>query len=317
MPVPNLFIVGAPKCGTTALAHYISEHPGAFICDPKEPFYFCDDFPKLKRAHFLDDDAAYLALFDAADPGRHAVIGEGSTNYLRSATAIENALRMAPDAKFIAMLRNPVEVVHAFHMELRFSRNEDEADFETAWRLQEARARGERIPEANQAELFLQYRDMAMFAAQIERFFALVPEDRRLVLLQEDLNADCGAVYRRALEFLGLPDDGRTEFPRVNAAHAHRSEFIARLILTPPGPLKAPVEALRGALRRNRIPFIETLKRKLRKNATRETMSPAFRAELEDVYRADVARTGALIGRDLSHWLPPATGATPFAATSG
>ncbi|MEE3098963.1 MAG: hypothetical protein VX463_04250, partial [Pseudomonadota bacterium] len=206
-------------------------------------------------------------------------------------------------------LRNPVEVVHAFHMELHFSRNEDEADFETAWRLQEARARGERIPEACQAPLWLQYRDMAMFSPQVERFFALVPEAQRLVLLQEDLNADCGGVYRRALAFLGLPDDGRTEFPRVNAAHAHRSEFIARLILTPPGPLKAPVEALRGALRRNRIPLIETLKHKLRKDATREAMRPEFRAELEDVFRDDVARTGALIGRDLSHWLPALAGA--------
>ena len=304
MPVPNLFIIGAPKCGTTALAHYISEHPEAFICDPKEPFYFCDDFPRLRQAQGLTDDAAYLALFDGADPARHKAIGEGSTNYLRSETAVANALRMNADAKFIAMLRNPVEVVHAFHMELHFSRNEDEADFETAWRLQDARARGERIPESAQAELWLQYREMAMFSRQIERFFALVPEDQRLVLLQEDLNADCGAVYRQALAFLGLPDDGRTEFPRVNAAHAHRSEFLAKLILTPPGPLKAPVEALRGVLRRNRIPLVETLKRKLRKDATREAMSPAFRAELEDLYREDVARTGALLGRDLSHWLP-------------
>ncbi|MGM0584157.1 MAG: hypothetical protein ACQEUZ_05865, partial [Pseudomonadota bacterium] len=197
----------------------------------------------------------------------------------------------------------PVEMVHAWHMELIFSRNEDERDFEAAWRLQDARARGERIPGTCRAPQFLQYREMASYAPQLERFFARVPAERRLVLLQEDLRADPRGVYERALDFLELPQDGRDAFPRVNASRVHRFEWLADLVLTPPGPLRGPMWRLRGALRRSRPPAVEALKRYLRKPRSREPMRTGFRAELREVFADDVRRTAALIGRDLDAWL--------------
>lgn len=300
--IPNLFIIGAPKTGTTALVHYLSEHPAVFFTNPKEPFYLSSDFPHLREQHFLKNDADYLRLFARADPARHKVAGEGSTNYLRSQTAVPNALKLNPDSRFIAMLRNPVQVAHAFHMEQLFARYENVEDFEAAWRLQESRLRGENIPAECRAPEFLQYRAVAAFAEQIERFMETVPEAQRLILLQDDLKDDAAGTYRKCLAFLDLPDDGRTEFPVLNSSHKHRSELVAKLVLSPPKALAGPVFWLRGLLRRTKPPMIEALKKRMRVESKRAPMSPDFTAELYEVFHDDVTRLESLIGRDLSSW---------------
>jgi len=196
---PSLFISGAPKSGTSALAAYLSKHPEVFFCQPKEPFYWSSDYPRLRRNLKLETLDDYLHLFaDSTD--QHRVTGEGSTNYLRSSCAIQNILEFNPKAKLIAMLRNPVEVVHAYHAENLFAYWEDEPDFETAWRLQDARLCQRHIPQGCLAEQLLQYRDIASYAGQIERFFALVPAEQRKVIIFDDFKADTRSVFNQTLE---------------------------------------------------------------------------------------------------------------------
>lgn len=300
--IPNLFIIGAPKCGTTALSQFLSEHPNVFFSDPKEPFFLCEDYPHLKEQHFLESESDYLALFDGAIPGQHTVIAEGSTNYLRSERAVQNAIDLNPEAKFIVLLRNPVDVAHGFHMEQLFARNEDVKDFEAAWNLQETRARGNQVPDACRAPEFLQYRAVAMFADQVRRFYDIVPEAQRLTLLQEDMRRDTKAVYERTLAFLSLPPDGREVFQTVNSSHNHRFEWLGDLVLSPPKLLQPAVWHVRGYLRRRKPPAIEWLKKNLRVRSERPKLSPEFRRQLEDEFKSDIAELEMLIGRDLSHW---------------
>lgn len=299
---PNLFIIGAPKCGTSALAHYLSEHPNVFLSNPKEPFFLCDDYPHLRKQHFLETVDDYLTLFSEARPETHEVVGEASTNYLRSRVAVEKALAMSPNAKFIVMLRNPVDVVHAFHMEQVFARNEDVRDFETAWRLQEQRAAGKQIPPACRAPEFLQYRDIAMFSDQIERFFALVPERQRIILLQEDMKADTKSVYDDVIAFLGLQSDDREAFEAVNSSHAHRYEWLADFVLSPPGWLQPTMWQVRGFLRRHSLSGVAALKRQLRIRSERTPLAAEFRQELAEEFAEDVTSLEGLLERDLSAW---------------
>lgn len=303
--VPNLFVIGAPKCGTSALCVYLADRPDVFMTDPKEPFFLCFDYPHLKAQHFLTDQDSYLKLYEEADPAVHAIIAEGSTNYLRSQVAVAEALKLNPDAKFVAMLRNPIDVAHAFHMEQLFARNEDVEDFETAWNLQETRAQGQKIPEACRAPEFLQYRAIAMMGEQLSRFHAQVPEENRLVLFQEDMRASTRDIYVRTLEFLGLPDDGRTDFASVNSSHQHRYEWVANLVLSPPRPLQGPMWAMRGWLRRNKPAPVEKIKKYLRVKGERSPISPELRARMAADFAPDVALIEQLTGRDLSHWLAP------------
>ncbi|MDF2235897.1 hypothetical protein P2H44_25380 [Albimonas sp. CAU 1670] len=309
---PNLFIIGAPKCGTTAVAQWLADREDVFFSNPKEPFFLCDDFPNMAgEITLVDTPEKYLRLFAGADPAKHKVIAEGSTAYLRSTRAVARALELNPEARFIVMLRDPVEVAQAFHMEQLFARNEDQEDFETAWRLQDERAQGRSLSPHAKAPEFLQYHDTAAFGPQLDRLVALVPEERRLVVLQQDLRDDARALWLKVQAFLGLEDDGRTEFPKVNASRKHRVQWLADLWLDPPRPLRPGVLAVRRMLNEHRPPAIEALKKALRKPHDRPTLSPAFEAELRALFAPDVARVEAVLGRPTG-WPRPEVPAAPL-----
>ncbi|WP_181705513.1 sulfotransferase family protein [Chthonobacter rhizosphaerae] len=302
---PDTFIIGAPKTGTSALAHYLAAHENVFFCVPKEPFYWCSDFPRLKHEMSLRDLDDYLALFRKADPARHTVVAEGSTRYLRSTVAVANILAFNPAAKFIAMLRNPVDLAPAYHMEQRYSLHEDIVSFEDAWRAQEARARGDRIPKACREPAFLQYGEVASLGAQVARLRRLAPADQVRIIVFDDFKSDPGRVYRETLAFLGLPDDGRTRFETVNSAHGHRYEWLAKAVLTPPAILERPVLRLRRHLWENRYPPVEWIKKRLNQRKDREPISPGLKAEMMAYFRADVELLSNELGRDLTHWVRP------------
>jgi hypothetical protein len=110
---PNFFIIGAPKSGTTSLYEYLEGHPDVFMSPVKEPFYFSPDVSTGARQRYLyaPDHAAYLELFASA--AAEARIGEASTTYMVSHEAPELIGAFAPDALLIAMVRNPVDMVHS------------------------------------------------------------------------------------------------------------------------------------------------------------------------------------------------------------
>jgi hypothetical protein len=305
---PNLFVVGAPKCGTSALTAYLAQHPQVFICDPKEPFFWSSDYPSLRRRHRMNSLKNYLTLFaDATD--KHLFVGEGSTNYLRSSKAIPQILDFNPQARFIVMLRNPIEVVHAFHAEVLFSFIENVEDFEAAWRLQEARQRGESIPRGCEAPQFLQYGNVARYSPQIERFFSLVPPSQRHVIIFDDFAADTAQVFLQTQRFLGIEPLAKDSFERVNAAHDHRSRLVAKLVLDPPKLLRPIVNGLRQLARRQKGGWMDKAKQWMRRPQQRTTLNPKFRRELAEFFAEDVRRLSQLLDRDLTHWvkedLPP------------
>lgn len=303
---PNTFIIGAPKCGTSAMAAYLSEHPHVYLCAPKEPFYFSSDYPQLQTLHDVTNLDRYLELFKSAT-SQHSIICEGSTNYLASKVAVKNVLAMDSDAKFLVMLRNPVDVVHAFHSELLFSYIENEPNFEKAWGLQQQRAKGECLPADCIAPKFLQYRDVASYAGQLKRFFDLVPEKNRKVIIFDDFAQDNAALYAETLAFLDLPTFEMDSFERVNASHDHRFPGFSKLILDPPTPLKPIVDSLRFTARKFKGGWVDQAKHMLRKPTKRQPLSPAFRQRLCEEFKQEIIQTSALLNRDLTHWTDPNT----------
>ena len=159
MIFPNFYIVGAPKCGTTAIATYLGEHPCIFMSNPKEPFYLCSDFSGLRQYTRVRTISEYNALFSGRRK-EHIVVGEGSTEYLRSAVAIPAILDYNPSAKFLVLLRNPVELVHAFHQTQVFTMSEDISSFEDAWRMQNLRSERRNIPLTCIYPCLLKYREV-------------------------------------------------------------------------------------------------------------------------------------------------------------
>lgn len=288
---PNFFIPGAPKCGTTALAQWLAAHPDIFFSPRKEPHYFNRDGMPATRTL-----ADYEALFARAG-ARHKAVGEGSTHYLYSPTAVPRILEYAPDARFIVCLRNPVDMAPALHRECLRQGWETERSFETAWRLQARRRAGQRLPGTVRRDPErLQYGRYCRLGEQLERLYDRVDAGRVLPVLLEDLRGQPVREYRRALAFLGVPDDGRTRFPAVNTARAVRSVALARLTRR--------VSLARNALGLRGDWGVAGWMRRLNSGPPEAApLAPALRAELRDWFADDIERLAALLGRDLAHWL--------------
>lgn len=294
---PSFFIVGAPKCGTTALYSYLREHPDIFLPDLKEPHYFSTDLPGLR---VTTDMNAYCALF--RDVPRGKMIGDASASYLHSRDAIAAILAVVPKARMVVMLRDPVEMAAALHAELLFNLTENIEDFHKAWNLQDTRARGTHLPRHCREPQMLRYRRVCALGDHLERLQHQVPEEQRLVLLLDDLREKPGAVYRRVLAFLGLPDDGRENFPRENPNKAVRSRYAAALHGSLPkrlGPLYRPAKAIGNALGIRLSTFIARHNVEAR---PRSPLDPVLRNKLAAEFAPQVATLSRLLGRDLSHW---------------
>ena len=296
---PNFFILGAPKCGTTALSEYLRQHERVFVSTPKEPHYFCEDFDYY-YAPGQRTEEHYLRLF--ADASDEPAVGEASVWYLYSRTAARNIMEFDPAARVIVMVRNPVELVPSLHSQLRYMLDEVEPDPAVAWELQAARREGVGLPSTVRVPEFLQYGEAARLGAQVRRVLEVVPRDQLKVLVFDDLRADTGAVYRDTLAFLGVPDDGRTEFPRVNENKVHQSAAVARFTQRPPSALVSVARGVKRVARVERLGVLDRVRRSNRQVTRREEISPEFAQTLRDHFRDDVAELGELIGRDLSAW---------------
>ena len=304
--LPDFFVAGAPKCGTTALSEYLREHPRVFMCQPKEPFYYAADLPSLQYVKTL---ATYRELFANAPPDALAC-GEATAMYLFSDVALEAIRDQTPDARIVIMLRNPVDLVHAFHGQLLYAGTETERSFERAWALQAERQAGKHLPDGCREPRLLQYREVARLGAQVTRLLETFPRDQVQLILFDDFAADPGGVYRAALEFLGVADDGRVEFPPVNQARVPRVEWLARLSRRPPPFVSTAVRKLKHRVGWTGKGLLDPLRQANSRNERRAPLEPRVRRELAQEFREDRETLARLIDRNLDHWATDA-GAPP------
>jgi hypothetical protein len=297
---PNFFIVGAPKCGTTALYEYLRPHPNIFMPSLKEPHFFARDLGTYPRIKTLQE---YTEIF-AESTDKHLSVGEASVYYLRSSVAIPNIREFNPDARIIAMFRNPVEMVYSLHSQLLYVSEETERDFETAWRLQERRSRGLDLPPAIRSPLLVQYAQIGQFGTQAQRALSLFPREQVKLILYDDFTASPQRVYDEVIDFLGIPHDGRAAFPRINENKRARVAWLKAFYRKPPAVLRDAIRSLKQAVGEERISAAK--KKMVALNTVREQrspLSPEFRAELVAVFRDEVALLSRLVNRDLSHWV--------------
>jgi hypothetical protein len=297
---PNFFLVGGPKCGTTALSSYLRDHPHIFFSEPKEPEFFGRDLPKHDGQGWRMELEAYLSLFSGVNES-HQAVGEGSVMYMYSHTAIPAIRAFAPQARLLTILRNPIELAYSFHNHLCFVFIEDQLDFETAWNLQEVRKAGKCIPKGSLKPQYLQYADVANQGHQLARLLDIFPRDQVFIGLYDDFRADPRGFYLRVLEFLEVPDDQRQTFPHENVKLHHRSRAFSRLRRRLPKPLQS---ALRNTLSHlSTMPFCHRLGSFNTVRRERASLSHDFRRRLAKYFESDVALSASIIQRDLSHWL--------------
>ncbi len=302
-PIPNFFIIGAPKCGTTAISEYLRAHPQVFMSFPKEPSFLANDLPEFHAVHSMAD---YLKLFQASS-SHHTAIGEASVWYLYSKTALENILKLNPAAKVIVMLRHPVDFLESYHAHMLFSLVENENDFEKAWALQGARAKGMNIPPTCRTPMLLQYDQIARFGNLVENVYRVFPRAQVKCILHNDFHSDPGTTYLGVLSFLGLKGDGRTDFPRINARKTQRSAMMASLMFSPPPLLRSIWQGAKAVFGPN---IIHLSNRVLQWNSTTTTLAlipDTFKRHLTKLFKDDILKLEELTGRDLGRWYSEAS----------
>jgi Sulfotransferase domain len=294
----NFFMVGGPKTATTALSQYLRTHSNVFVCDPKEPYYFSSDVGPSPYARTAKQ---YMELFSGALPSQTTIV-EASVSYLMSAEAYKLIYEFNPQAKILVTLRNPVDLVHAWHSEMLYAGEEGEKDFERAWGLQEERAQGRSLPTLCTRPLLLQYKKVGLLGEGLEKYIRRFGKSQVACMVFDDFKADPRAEYQKLLKFLNLPMEIPEHFAKINGNKLHRVPVLGRSVRYLRQRLAVPIGMAYGALGVHGSGFMVTLDKLNTKMVERAPGRTAFRNHLKAVFRPDVERLESLIDRDLSHW---------------
>jgi hypothetical protein len=296
--LPNFFILGAPRCGTTMLYEQLRRHPQIFMSPVKEPFFF---FPGEDRYVFPDGRAVlgmqsqedYQALF--AGGRRSKAVGEASTLYLYSSKAPARIRRDVPDAKLIAVLRSPVDRAYSHFLFHRMQGFEPIERFSEALAAEGARIQNAWFP-------FWYYREVGRYAGQIRRYYNTFARDQIQFFLLEDFQTCPAVAFHSMYQFLGVDADARMRTAlRVNRSGTPKSGLLNSLLTKPNGLKNLFKRVLPASL-------LNSLSRRMMNwNLSAPTMDQETRRVLQDFYREDILETQELIQRDLSAWLciPP------------
>lgn len=231
--VPDFFIVGHPKSGTSALYRMLRSHPEIFVPHLKEPWYFSTDLrPRYRprRDPFPKPETLeqYTSLFDGAAPDQ--IAGEGSPHYLWSRTAANGIADVQPAARIIAILREPASFLHSFHLQLLQKHIETEQDLRRAISLEEQRRQGKRLPRRCTLPQLLQYSEQVRYVEQLGRYRAVFPPEQMLVLIYDDYRSDNEATVRRVHRFLGVDDTRPIVVTDANPTVRVRSQRLHELV---------------------------------------------------------------------------------------
>jgi len=299
--LPDVFIIGAPKAGTTSLADWLSQHPDVYFSVPKEPFYWAADYPAMRARYGFDSRSAYERLYTSAEARAAQHRADGSTTYLYSQTAVPDILAEVAEPKFIVALRNPVDLLVSYHRTQLVALNEDETDFPTAWR----RSVDGRGPGTEPLDpKLVDYPMVGRLGAAVERLLDLLPRDSVHFVLFDDLAADPGRTWVGLTGFLGLSALPHPSFDVRNAStKTFRSARLRRLTHRPPSALAGPMRRIRHWSRTTSNPIAAKVESLMWREQSKPDVDVAARAEIADYLAADTRKLGELIGCDLSHWV--------------
>jgi len=288
--LPNFFILGAPKCGTTSLSHWLSGHPDVFMCEPKEPRFFNTDFKLKYRPRKL---AEYEKQFDAAKNAK--AVGEASTGYLVSRVAVNAILDHIENPRFIVCLRSPVDMVFSLHAQRLKEGFETLKCVEDAWSVCGDRRRGERVPFLVSDAKLLDYDMFCSLGEQVDRLFSRVSPDTVHFVLLEQLEADPQCEFSRVCSFLGIEPPAVLEISHQNKRAVPR--WLALSIF-----FRAAGRGRRAMGLKHGLGFarkFDTLNTQL----SNSDVKKSFRRQLEAHFYDDIRLLIRLTGLSLEHWL--------------
>ncbi len=296
---PDFFIVGHPKSGTSALYQMLRSYPQLHM-PRKEPSFFVPELRPARSDKYPGGLQEYLALFDAATPQQK--IGEATTSYLFSEHAAARIAEVQPDARIVAILREPASFLRSLHLQFIRSNVETEQDLRRAIALEGPRSEGKQLPANSTRPQALMYCDHVRYAEQLRRYRAVFAPEQVLVLIYEDFRADNVETVRRVLRFLEIDDAPPVQPIEANHAASVRSARVQSLVRSlylgrAPGARAAKTVVKALTPRRARRRAIAATDR------LQQTSPPVPDAELMRElrvrFKGEVQAIGDYLGRDL------------------
>ncbi|MEZ8225879.1 sulfotransferase domain-containing protein [Vibrio splendidus] len=286
---PNLYIVGAPKCGTTSIAKWLNEHGDCYLPTVKEPHYFNDD----DGHQMTKSKTEYLNLYQE----NHRILIDASVWYLFSDSAISNIEKATnAKAKYIVCIRNPVEMVEALHAEQVLGGNEDIDDFTLAWSAQEARLVGKKLKRSTHAPRHLQYGLACKLGDQIEKMLQKVDHNRVKFVFLEDMKNEPQRVFDSICTFLCIKSIKKESFIKHNSSKTLNSRNLHKLALI--------LISLKHNLRwLPSLGIISKIKSLNIKPGNRKPVSKNMKDNiLLPYFHNDICKLERVLNKDLSHW---------------
>jgi hypothetical protein len=312
--LPDFLLLGAPKAGTTALHVALARHPQLFMSRDKEPKFFLTDGPPPTRGgpgdaqsyqRWIWKRSEYEALF--ADAPEGSLAAESTTLYLYDQAAHRRIQNLIPDAKLIAVVRDPVDRAHSNWTHLRSAGLEPEADFLAACAREPERIAAGWAP-------FWHYVQLSKYGEQLQHLLSIFPREQVLVLRYRDVRESPAETLDLIAGFLGVdrgvvteirPENITVQVPEglVNRGLSTLLAFGARI-----GP--AFPQAVRD---RASGPLLRHLQRG---QVRRAPLTSAQRAALLPTFDADITLLESVLGETFPLWRDPHNGTTrtPLAA---
>jgi len=299
--LPNFIVIGATRCGTTSLHHYLGQHPDVYMCPVNEPNFFlfegeiprsADPYLRHLRAtgsQWVRDREAYEALF--AGVRDEQAVGEVSPLYMQNLCAASFMQRTVPEARLIAVLRHPVDRAYAQFMGRRRDGLERRTSFEAIIR-DELRQTGDPVIAG------ARYLAPSRYHRCLEPYYHCFPRDRIHVGLFGDFTRGPTDFLRDIFRFLAVdPTFSPDTSIRHNPTGVIRNPVL-RWVWTHSLPLRIALRPyLPGLVRHAAFPIFAG-------DLVRPPLDPELRAELTELFRDEIGSLQDLIGRDLRSWLP-------------
>ncbi len=299
MTLPNFLMIGAQKSGTTAIYAYLAQHPQIFMSENKEPGFFAFEGQKAAFAGPGDargerdrvrDLASYEVLFRNAKGRLRA--GEASNVYLYVPQAHERILSYVPDAKLIAVLRDPVDRAYSAYRHLVRDGREPLGSFEEALAAEPERIAANWHPHWH-------YKQRGFYYTQLKRYFDRFNSGQIAVYTYDDFKADPRALLRSIFQFLGVDPEFVPDMTmRHNVSGVPKSRLLHSVVARPSAAKDLVKRLLPLSVRRRLHAAL------MRKNIVAIEPKVAANTEraLREEYREDILRLENLLGRDLSAW---------------
>lgn len=302
--IPDFFIVGHSKSGTTALYEMLRQHPQIYMPDNKEPWFFADELhertpPRPEGTPQTLEE--YLALFDDARPEQRA--GEATALYLWSHTSARRIAEVQPDARIIAILREPASFLRSLHLQFIQTYVETENDLRKALALEPARREGRSVPRYTYWPKALLYSEHVRYVEQLRRYQEFFAPEQMLVLIYDDFRRDNEETVRRVLRFLDVDDSVRVDALEANPTVRARSQRLSELVHAVSvgrGPLSLAVKEGVKAFtsKRMRQAVLEETKRRI-VYSDPGPPDEQLMLELRRRYKGEVEAISDYLGRDL------------------